>query len=145
MKIYYLDYWRIMMDKEATRKSNAFNRNNGRTKQELARKLLKVPDNQNGRIPADEEDWNSDVLFEVKAGKQVDPIATKFYSCESQSQEFIDTLGTKKPFAMIAMPNGTGDGMLVCRLSELENVVAGLMENWKNYEEQENKNGMDKE
>ena len=59
------------MDKEATRKSNAFNRNNGRTKQELARKLLKVPDNQNGRIPADEEDWNSNVLFEVKAGKQV--------------------------------------------------------------------------
>jgi len=54
-------------------------------------------------------------------------------------------LGTKKPFAMIAMPNGTGDGMLICRLSELENVVAGLMENWKNYEEQENKNGMDKE
>ena len=54
-------------------------------KQELARKLLKVPDNKGGRIPADEEDWNSHVLFEVKSGKQVDPIATRFYNAESQS------------------------------------------------------------
>ena len=39
--------------------------------------------------------WNSNVLFEVKSGKQVDPIATRFYNAESQSQEFVDTLGTK--------------------------------------------------
>ena len=115
-------------------KSNAFNRNNGRTKQELARKLLKVPDNKSGRIPADEEDWNSNVLFEVKSGKQVDPIATRFYNAESQSQEFQDVWKEKKPFSMIAMPNGTGDGLLICRLSELQNVVAGLLANWEEYE-----------
>jgi hypothetical protein len=117
-------------------RSNAFNRNNGSKKQELARKLLKVPDLPNKRTPADEEDWNSDVLFEVKSGKQVDPIATRFYNAESQSQEFVDTLGTKKPFSMIAMPNGTGDGFLICRLSELENVVKGLQSNWNKYNEQ---------
>ena len=123
---------------EELRKSNAFNRNNGRTKQEMARKLLKVPDNVSGKIPADEEDWNSNVLFEVKSGKQVDPIATRFYNAESQSQEFVDTLGTKKPFSMIAMPHGTGDGIFMCRLSSLEKVVEGLLKNWKKYEQQEN-------
>ena len=123
---------------EELRKSNAFNRNNGRTKQEMARKLLKVPDNVSGKIPADEEDWNSNVLFEVKSGKQVDPIATRFYNAESQSQEFVDTLGTKKPFSMIAMPHGTGDGIFMCRLSSLEKVVEGLLENWNKYEQQEN-------
>ena len=123
---------------EEIRKSNAFNRNNGRSKQEMARKLLKVPNNVSGKIPADEEDWNSNVLFEVKSGKQVDPIATRFYNAESQSQEFVDTLGTKKPFSMIAMPHGTGDGIFMCRLSSLEKVVEGLLENWKKYEQQEN-------
>ena len=118
-------------------KSNAFNRNNGRTKQELARKLLKVPDNKSGRIPADEEDWNSNVLFEVKSGKQVDPIATRFYNAESQSQEFGDTLGKKKPFSMVAMPTGTGDGIFMCRLSSLQKVVEGLQKNWNEYEEQD--------
>ena len=123
-----------MPSDEEIRRSNQFNRNNGRSKQELARKLLKVPDNVGGRIPADEEDWNSNVLFEVKSGKQVDPIATKFYNAESQSQEFQDVWKEKKPFSMIAMPNGTGDGLLICRLSELQNVVAGLLANWEEYE-----------
>jgi len=123
-----------MPSDEEVRRSNQFNRNNGRSKQELARKLLKVPDNVGGRIPADEEDWNSNVLFEVKSGKQVDPIATRFYNAESQSQEFQDVWKEKKPFSMVAMPNGTGDGLLICRLSELQNVVAGLLANWEEYE-----------
>tara|TARA_A200000159_G_scaffold23040_1_gene19905 strand:+ start:461 stop:847 length:387 start_codon:yes stop_codon:yes gene_type:complete len=127
-----------MPSEEEIRKSNAFNRNNGRNKQELARKLLKVPDNITGKIPADEEDWNSHVLFEVKSGKQIDPIATRFYNAESQSQEFVDSLGKKKPFSMVAMPTGTGDGIFMCRLSSLEKVVEALQENWKKYEEQEN-------
>ena len=136
-----------MPSDEEVRRSNQFNRNNGRTKQELARKLLKVPDNVGGRIPADEEDWNSNVLFEVKSGKQVDPIATRFYNAESQSQEFIDTLGKKKPFSMVAMPTGTGDGIFMCRLSSLEKVVEGLQENWKIHAEmnKEDDNGLDKE
>jgi hypothetical protein len=134
-----------MPNDEEVRRSNAFNRNNGRSKQELARKLLKVPDNKGGRIPADEEDWNSHVLFEVKSGKQVDPIATKFYNAESQNQEFRDSWNVRKPFSMIAMPNGTGDGLFICRLSELEEVVEGLQKNWKesNIEKGEKGNGLD--
>ena len=73
-------------------------------------------------------------MFEVKSGKQVDPIATRFYNAESQSQEFQDVWKEKKTFSMIAMPNGTGDGLLICRLSELQNVVAGLLANWEEYE-----------
>ena len=126
------------MKKEGViRRSNAYNRNHGRSKQELARKLLGVPDNITGRIPADEEDWNSKVLFEVKSGKQIDPIATRFYNAESQSQDFQDSLGDKKPFSMVAMPTGTGDGLLICRLSELKEVVNGLLDNWKLREEQD--------
>ena len=87
-----------MPSEEEVRRSNQFNRNNGRSKQELARKLLKVPDNVGGKIPADEEDWNSNILFEVKSGKQVDPIATRFYNVESQSQEFQDVWKEKKTF-----------------------------------------------
>ena len=39
---------------------------------------------------------------------------------------------------MIAMPHGTGDGIFMCRLSSLEKVVEGLLENWNKYEQQEN-------
>ena len=42
--------------------------------------------------------------------------------------------GKRKTFWLIAMPNGTGDGLLICRLSELQNVVAGLLANWEEYE-----------
>jgi len=77
------------------------------------------------------------VLFEVKSGKQVDPIATRFYNAESQNQEFQDSWDTRKPFSMIAMPNGTGDGLFICRLSELENVVKGILKNWEEYEKGE--------
>ena len=86
----------------------------------------------------DEELRKSNAFNRNKSGKQVDPIATRFYNAESQSQEFVDTLGTKKPFSMIAMPHGTGDGIFMCRLSSLEKVVEGLLENWKKYEQQEN-------
>ena len=38
---------------------------------------------------------------------------------------------------MVAMPTGTGDGLLICRLSELKEVVNGLLDNWKLREEQD--------
>ena len=41
-----------------------------------------------------------------------------------------------KPFAMVAMPHGTGDGIVLCRLSEIKKVVKGLEENWKQLEEE---------
>ena len=40
---------------------------------------------------------------------------------------------------MICMPKGTGDGLLVTRLTNLENLVDGLLQNW----EKESSNGLD--
>jgi hypothetical protein len=117
----------------------------GLQKQERARKMLKVPDREFGASNMDEELWNSSVQFEVKAGKQVDKVASLFFRIEDQTEQKLKSTkgATKdKPFAMICMPNGTGDGLLVTRLSELEDLVSGLLENWKKEREQ---HGMDQE
>jgi hypothetical protein len=115
----------------------------GLQKQERARKLLRVPDREFGASNMDEELWNSEVQFEVKAGKQVDKVASLFFRIEEQTEQKLkSTKGVQqdKPFAMICMPNGTGDGLLVTRLSELESLVNGLLKNWEKEREQ---NGMD--
>ena len=41
---------------------------------------------------------------------------------------------------MVAMPHGTGDGILLLRLSQLKEVVEGLQNNWIKLKEQETKN-----
>jgi len=43
---------------------------------------------------------------------------------------------------MICMPDGTGDGLLITRLSDLEKLVPALLENW---EKERNQNGLDQE
>tara|TARA_B100001248_G_C27362194_1_gene447085 strand:- start:289 stop:675 length:387 start_codon:yes stop_codon:yes gene_type:complete len=120
-------------------------RQSGFVKQERARKLLRVPDREFGASNLDEELWNSEVQFEVKSGKQVNTIASYFFRIEDETANKIkNTKGvqTKKPFAMICMPSGTGDGLLVTRLSDLEKLVSGLQENW---EKERRQNGLDKE
>ena len=117
-------------------------RQSGFVKQERARKLLKVPDREFGASNLDEELWNSEVQFEVKSGKQVDSISAYFFRIENEVYNKIKkTKGAtnEKPFAMICMPKGTGDGLLVTRLSNLENLVDGLLQNW----EKESSNGLD--
>ena len=93
----------------------------GLQKQERARKLLKVPDREFGASNMDEELWNSAVQFEVKSGKQVDKIASHFFRVEDEVDRKIkNTEGVEKnkPFAMICMPSGTGDGILLQRISD---------------------------
>ena len=117
-------------------------RQSGFVKQERARKLLKVPDREFGASNLDEELWNSEVQFEVKSGKQVDSISAYFFRIENEVYNKIKkTKGAtnEKPFAMICMPKGTGDGLLVTRLTNLENLVDGLLQNW----EKESRNGLD--
>ena len=117
-------------------------RQSGFVKQERARKLLKVPDREFGASNLDEELWNSEVQFEVKSGKQVDSISAYFFRIENEVYNKIKkTKGAtnEKPFAMICMPKGTGDGLLVTRLTNLENLVDGLLQNW----EKESSNGLD--
>ncbi len=120
-------------------------RQSGFVKQERARKLLKVPDREFGASNLDEELWNSAVQFEVKSGKQVNTIASYFFRIENEVNEKIKiTKGATntKPFGMICMPSGTGDGLLVTRLSDLEKLVPALLENW---EKERKQNGLDQE
>tara|TARA_B100000287_G_scaffold430231_1_gene485077 strand:+ start:742 stop:1149 length:408 start_codon:yes stop_codon:yes gene_type:complete len=133
-----------MVDKYITaderRKMNTFNRHSGRSKQMRAKDLLGVPERLFGGKSADEEHWNSEVRFEVKSGNQVEPIAGRFYKAEKQSSEYAGRQkdgSMDKPFAMVAMPHGTGDGILLCRLSQIKEVVEGLQENWRIKSEQE--------
>lgn len=132
-----------MVDKyltpEQRRKMNTFNRSNGRNKQMRAKEMLGVPERKFGGKSADEEHWNSEVRFEVKSGNQVEPIATRFFKAEKQSLDYAGKQkdgSMNKPFAMVAMPHGTGDGIVLCRLSEIKRVVEGLEENWKQLEEE---------
>lgn len=119
-------------------------RQSGFKLQERARKLLRVPDREFGASNLDEELWNSAVQFEVKSGKQVDKIASHFFRVEDEVDRKIkNTEGVEKnkPFAMICMPSGTGDGILLTRISDLEGLVEGLLTNWN----KEKENGLDKE
>jgi len=128
------------LSKEERRKMNTFNRSNGRNKQMRAKEMLGVPERLYGGKSADEEHWNSQVRFEVKSGNQVEPIATRFYAAEKQSSEYAGRQkdnSIEKPFGMVAMPHGTGDGIFLCRLSQIKEVVEGLQENWELLKQQE--------
>jgi len=62
-----------------------------------------------------------------------------FFKAEKQSLDYAGKQkdgSMNKPFAMVAMPHGTGDGIVLCRLSEIKRVVEGLEENWKQLEEE---------
>jgi hypothetical protein len=62
---------------------------------------------------------------EVKAGAQVSPIATRFHQAKAQSDE-AKALGDIRPFAMIAMPDGTSDGIVLMTLDEFAELCSLL-------------------
>lgn len=70
------------------------------------------------------------VRIEVKAGAQVGPIDTRFRLAEAQS-EAQRPIGDHRPFAMIAMPKDTKDGLVIVRLSKIHEFVAALAEQWE--------------
>ena len=88
------------------------NRAKGDSKARKARKVLGIA----GANTRHEELWGGDLRVEVKAGAQVKPVATKFYLAEAQSEQH-RPFGDHRPFALIAMPDGTSDGLVVMRLS----------------------------
>ena len=113
---------------------NRRNRSKGRRKQNMVRKKLGIPDRKFHGADAHEENWRSAVRIEVKAGKQVGPIATRFDKAEAQSGENVKNQvggGRGKPFMMVAMPDDTSDGIVLFRLSQLREVVEGIIENWE--------------
>ena len=131
------------LKKQLVQQQNQTNRVEGRASQDRAKKLLGVPDNDLTKS-SDEEYWNSPIRFEVKSGKQVTDIVKKFELAESQSYDFAITKGTEdKPFSMIAMPHGSGDGLFLCRLSTLKLIVDKLQDMWNTNKEQELDNGLD--
>ena len=117
---------------------NRKNRAKGKRKQNMVRKKLGIPDRKFHGADAHEENWRSAVRIEVKAGKQVGPIATRFNKAEAQSWENVKNVigGRDKPFMMVAMPDGESDGIVLFKLSKMKEVLEGILSNWDNPEEE---------
>lgn len=102
------------------------NKQKGHRKQSLARKALEELFASealfHGR-KANEEAWTHlPVRVEVKAGKQVGPIETRFLAAEKQATTAKAT-GDSRPFVYVAMPDGMTDGLFICRLSALKELL----------------------
>lgn len=111
-------------------------RNKGMRKQNEARKQLRVPNARFRSNMGNEENWRGELRFEVKAGKQVETVWKKFLKMEEQSDANQATFGSgSKPFVGVLKPDGTTDGLVMFRISEIENVVTGFFMNWEEYED----------
>ena len=129
------------LKKELVKQKNSNIRVSGRLAQDRAKNLLGVPDNKLGK-DSDEEFWNTNNLrLEVKSGKQANSTMSLFEKAESQSWEFELTRDNPKElFSLLAMPEGTKDGLFICRLSHIKEVMLELKQMWK----EETENGLDK-
>lgn len=99
------------------------NRAKGDGKARKARKMLGLT----GVNSRHEEHWGGEFRCEVKAGVQIQPIETRFRLAEMQSQ-ISRPLGDIRPFVMIAMPDGTNDGIALMRLSTFAQINLLLRE-----------------
>lgn len=97
------------------------NRTKGDAKARLARRKLGLSATGNAGS-RHEEHWSGFFRVEVKAGAQVGPIATRFDSAKAQS-DASKALGDIRPFAMIAMPEGNSDGIVLMTLNEFSELV----------------------
>ena len=97
------------------------NRTKGDAKARRARKKLGL----GGHLTRHEENWGGYFRTEVKAGLQVGPIATRFQTAKAQS-DAAKALGDIRPFIMVAMPDGTTDGIVLMSLSEFSELAAML-------------------
>jgi hypothetical protein len=106
------------------------NKNKGRRKQNLARKKLKIPDTKFRSQMGNEESWQGEVRVEVKAGKQVQTLWTKYQKAKEQS-DANTRIGDTRPFMFVAMPDGTSNGLVVVELDKLDEIVFALLETWE--------------
>jgi hypothetical protein len=72
-----------------------------------------------------EEHWGGMFRVEVKAGAQINAIWTRFRDARLQSNAS-KSLGDIRPFAMIAMPDGTSEGIVLMSLDEFAELCALL-------------------
>lgn len=98
------------------------NRTKGDNKARIARRKLGL--SATGKAGTrHEEHWGGMFRVEVKAGAQVHPVATRFNAAKGQSDE-AKALGDVRPFAMIAMPDGSSDGIVLMTLTEFSELLA---------------------
>ena len=97
------------------------NRTKGDAKARRARKKLGL----GGHLTRHEENWGGAFRTEIKAGLQVGPIATRFQAAKAQA-DAAKALGDIRPFIMVAMPDGTTDGIVLMSLSEFSELVTLL-------------------
>jgi hypothetical protein len=110
---------------------NRRNRSKGRRKQNMARKKLGIKDNRFHGADAHEENWNTGLRVEVKAGKQVQPVATLFNKCKAQSDLSHQAIGNlSKPFIQVSMPDNSTKGIVMFELDEVENVCVEILKNF---------------
>ncbi len=79
------------------------------------------------RTSGHEEFLGGTVRVEVKAGAQVGPIDTRFRKAKAQS-DAERAFGDNRPFAMVAMPDGSSDGYVLVRLSDVYDFVDAIVE-----------------
>jgi len=97
------------------------NRAKGDGKARVARKKLGIT----GVNSRHEELWGGKCRVEMKAGKQIQPIATRFEDARGQS-EAARPYGDWRPFMMVAMPDGTQDGIVLMLLSDFVTTYGDL-------------------
>ena len=88
------------------------NRSKGDSKARKARQALGI----GGVNSRHEEHWGGAVRVEVKAGAQINPIATRYLLAEQQSEQH-RAIGDNRPFMLVAMPDGMKDGLIVMKIS----------------------------
>ena len=94
------------------------NRSKGDSKARTARKRLGI----GGANTRHEELWGGAFRLEVKAGAQIEPIATRYRKAEQQSEQH-RAIGDIRPFVLVAMPDGQKDGLCVVRLSVMAMIL----------------------
>lgn len=105
----------------------ARNKRKGGSKQAAAVRALGIP--RSNLSPGHEEFLGGAVRVEVKAGRQVGPIETRYSDYEAQS-EAARPVGDHRPFCAIAMPDGWSDGIVLVRLSNVHEFAAAIVEMW---------------
>ena len=95
------------------------NRTKGDAKARRARKKLGL----GGHLTRHEENWGGAFRTEIKAGAQVGPIATRFQAAKAQS-DAAKALGDIRPFVMVAMPDGSTEGIVLMTLSEFSEIAS---------------------
>lgn len=108
------------------------NRTKGDSKARIARRKLGLSATGNAGS-RHEEHWAGFFRVESKAGAQVGPIATRFYDAKNQS-DASKALGDIRPFAMIAMPDGKSDGIVLMTLSEFAELIVLIQTVQENFQ-----------